>query len=92
VTLSFQKLSNAIEMIIQDTGCGIDSQNLPVVFERAYQVSHRASGNELVLKLTRQIIEAHHGKITVSSPLGKNSTFTVWLPLTSADRMISQDG
>lgn len=91
ITVEFNKLPRILEMTLQDTGCGIDPQDIPVVFERAYQGSHRYSGNGLGLNLTRQIVEAHGGKISVSSQLGQGSTFTVLLPLSSTDRLMSRD-
>ncbi|NJR31599.1 MAG: hypothetical protein HC778_00395 [Chamaesiphon sp. CSU_1_12] len=92
ITVEFNRLPRVLEMTVQDTGCGIDPKDIPIVFERAYQGSHRYSGNGLGLNLTRQIIEAHGGKISVSSQLGRGSTFTVLLPLSSADRLMSADG
>ncbi|NJN37993.1 MAG: HAMP domain-containing histidine kinase [Acaryochloridaceae cyanobacterium CSU_3_4] len=69
ITLGLKKLPNALEMTVQDTGCGIDPQDQPVIFERAYQGSHRYSGNGLGLNLTRQIVEAHRGTIAFAHNL-----------------------
>ncbi|MGF1603840.1 MAG: sensor histidine kinase [Thermosynechococcaceae cyanobacterium] len=58
----------------------------PVVFERAFQGSHRYSGSGLGLNLVRQIIEAHQGNVTVASELGQGSTFTIRLPVCSSQQ------
>ena len=70
---------------VSDTGIGIPEKDLPFVFERFFR-SDRArraysGGSGLGLSIARWIVEAHKGKITVASVVGKGSTFTVTLPL-----------
>ena len=72
---------------VQDTGIGIDEDDLEKIFERFQQVSdsdvQHAQGTGLGLSITRQLIELHGGTIEVQSQLGKGSTFTVRLPIDS---------
>lgn len=70
---------------INDTGCGISEEDLPLIFERFYKADksrHRSSkGSGLGLAITRQLVELHGGKIEVESKLGEGSTFRVYLSL-----------
>jgi len=74
-------------MEVSDTGIGIPEPDLPFVFERFFR-SDRArraytGGSGLGLSIARWIVDAHKGKITVESTVGKGTTFTVTLPLVS---------
>ncbi len=72
---------------IADKGPGIPAEDLPHVFEPFYRgkkaQAGRARGNGLGLALVRQIIEGHGGRITVKSPKGQGTTFSVRLPANS---------
>lgn len=73
--------------VVQDTGPGIAQDELPKIFDKFFRKSsangnHRSTG--LGLGLCRWIVEAHQGRIEVSSLPGKGATFTVWLPLSIA--------
>lgn len=81
----FQTLSptNHLSQIIievQDTGYGIAAEDQGTIFERFRQGRNKRSGSGLGLHLSQCIVEAHGGKIELSSQLGKGSTFTVRLP------------
>lgn len=68
---------------VQDTGMGIDPENLTHLFEKFFQVDQGSKhlGAGLGLSISKAIIEAHGGKIGASSELGKGSTFWFTLPL-----------
>ncbi len=70
-----------MDIIVQDTGCGIAPEDIPIAFERSYQGNHRNSGNGLGLYLIHQIVQAHEGTISLESVVGQGSTFTVRLPI-----------
>ena len=70
---------------IQDTGRGIDNQDLPHLFERFYRgkAGHDsgAPGTGLGLAIVKQVVEHHHGRIEVQNGVeGQGVAFTVWLP------------
>lgn len=70
---------------VEDQGRGIKKAELPRIFDRFYRSdsSRHKSGAEgygLGLAIARNIIEAHHGHIEVSSTPRKGTTFTVFLP------------
>lgn len=81
VRLTVVDLSNPVVMIeVEDTGVGISSSDLIKLFERFYQGNHRRSTSGLGLYLSRQIVEAHGGKIEVESEVNKGSIFRVYFP------------
>jgi two-component system, OmpR family, phosphate regulon sensor histidine kinase PhoR len=70
---------------IKDHGIGISKADLKHVFDKFYRVSSgnlaKSKGTGLGLTLVKQLVENQKGKITVTSELGKGSTFTVFFPL-----------
>ena len=79
------KQGSWVEISVSDTGEGIPAQDLPNIFERFYRVDRsraRATGGSgLGLTIARRLVEAHGGKITVQSELGKGSRFSFTLPI-----------
>nr|WP_223211820.1 hybrid sensor histidine kinase/response regulator [Microcystis aeruginosa] len=69
-----------VTIVIEDTGMGIAAEELPRIFERLYSGSLENSTNGLGLYLSRRIIDAHGGTITVTSELERGSRFSVRLP------------
>jgi signal transduction histidine kinase len=63
---------------IQDTGKGINPEHLPYIFEPLY--STKAKGIGLGLSISRDIVERHHGALTVTSEPQAGTVFTVRLP------------
>lgn len=82
VSLTPHKRGGRIQ--VSDTGVGIDTNELPHVFERFYRGSRaneaRGSGSGLGLAIVRSIVEMHGGRVMVESRVGTGSTFTVTLP------------
>lgn len=75
----------AILVEIQDTGVGIPKEDLPRMFQKFFRVEANkgmAKGTGLGLNLVKNIVETvHGGQITLSSEVGKGSTFGMVLPL-----------
>jgi signal transduction histidine kinase len=67
---------------VLDTGCGIAPEHLPNIFRPFYTT--KGNGTGLGLSLARQIAEEHHGRIEVTSEVGKGTQFLVILPLKQA--------
>lgn len=83
VTLRAWKEHGQIEVEIADTGIGIPEEALPRVFDEFYRARNAKSieeGTGLGLAITRDGVEQHGGRISVSSAVGKGSTFHVTLP------------
>ncbi len=80
-------VKNYICCEIRDQGTGMSKQVQKKIFEKFYREHtgdiHNVKGHGLGLAYARQIIEDHHGEISVSSEKGKGSTFTIKLPLIS---------
>ena len=66
-----------------DNGCGIPEDELEQIFEPFFTTKERGTG--LGLAITRQLIEQHHGQISLDSELGKGTKVMVYLPLTEED-------
>ena len=71
--------TSGIQISIRDNGCGIEQDQLDQIFQAFHTTKQEGTG--LGLSLSKRIIEAHHGTLTVTSAPGKGSTFTVFLPL-----------
>ncbi len=83
VKISCRREGQDVTIAVEDTGEGIDPDELPHIFERFYK-SHRSSGDRsgfgLGLAITKNIVEMHRGSVDVESVVGEGSTFTVRLP------------
>ena len=77
-------------MQVKDSGAGIAPDQMKRVFEKFYQADNQksasAKGTGLGLAIAKEIVEAHQGKISVSSVLGTGTTFTLVLPVTVVNR------
>lgn len=75
---------NLVKLSVQDRGIGIGSDDLKHIFEPFYRsksvVDAQIHGNGLGLALVKEIAEAHGGKVTANSEVGKGSEFTIELP------------
>lgn len=78
-------LSRCIEIVVEDNGAGISSEELPHIFEKFYQAksSQKISspGTGIGLSLTKNLVELHHGTISAESILDHATIFTILLPI-----------
>jgi two-component system sensor histidine kinase BaeS len=84
VTLSGRQEGSWIVIDVADTGVGIGAEDLPKVFDRFWRAeksrSRQGGGSGLGLAIVRKLAEAHGGTASVTSVLGRGSTFTLRLP------------
>jgi heavy metal sensor kinase len=83
VRMTLQKNGSAV-LRVEDSGCGIAEEDLPHIFDRFFRTdrsrSRQVPGSGLGLSISKWIVDAHGGSISVSSRLGAGSVFTVQLP------------
>jgi two-component system phosphate regulon sensor histidine kinase PhoR len=83
VTVKFER-GIRDQIMIVDTGEGIPAQYLDRLFERFYRVdrarSREVGGTGLGLAIVKHLARAHGGEVSVTSEVGKGSTFTIELP------------
>jgi signal transduction histidine kinase len=69
---------------VSDDGIGIAYEDQPMIFERLYRTdrsrSRNTGGAGIGLAIVKSIVEAHGGRVTVESEIGKGSCFTIVLP------------
>jgi len=82
IKISAEQRDNHVAISIADTGSGIPTEYLPHVFDKFVQVPDAPTGGAgLGLTISKSIVEAHGGQISVQSQVGRGSTFTFTLPL-----------
>jgi signal transduction histidine kinase len=81
VEVKLKKEGEKAIVSVTDTGCGISAESGARIFEKFYQAdtSHAGEGNGLGLALVKKVIDVLGGTLSVSSEVGKGSTFTVAL-------------
>lgn len=79
VSLMLAVDGNDAVVSVTDTGCGISQEVGAHIFDKFYQgdTSHASAGNGLGLALVKRIIDITGSEVSVSSEIGKGSTFTV---------------
>ncbi len=71
---------NSYTVSVADSGIGLTQEQQKGLFEKYHQVNPDKPGYGLGLFISRQLVQAHGGKLTVTSVPGKGSTFSVILP------------
>ncbi len=81
LTLSLKQQEGYAVVSISDTGPGIPPEIRRQIFEPFFTTKPMSEGTGLGLHIVRQIVEHHHGELSVESEVGLGCTFTVKLPL-----------
>lgn len=78
------KEENALKIIVEDTGKGIEPEYLPYLFDRFYRTDEArtrySGGTGLGLAIAKQYVVSHNGKIEVKSKVNHGTSFIVYLP------------
>jgi two-component system, NtrC family, sensor histidine kinase KinB len=87
ITISAEQRDNHVAISVADTGSGIPTEYLPHVFDKFVQVPDAPTGGAgLGLTISKSIVEAHGGQISVQSQVGRGSSFTFTLPLAAESK------
>jgi signal transduction histidine kinase/DNA-binding response OmpR family regulator/Tfp pilus assembly protein PilF len=85
VSLTLKADLKKIQLVVQDTGVGIQKEKLPYIFDRFYQVENseteKTAGTGIGLSLIKELVQLYRGEITADSEPGKGTRFTVELPV-----------
>lgn len=83
ICISVSRQNQDMELLVSDNGIGMDKKDQQHIFERLYKCDKGRSekGSGLGLAITHQLVEKMNGTITVTSTLGKGTTFGLRFPL-----------
>jgi signal transduction histidine kinase len=83
IAITLRAQDKRMAVTFADRGPGIPREHLPFLFERFYRVPAQSGkpGTGLGLYICRQIIEAHHGQISVETAPGRGTSFCIELPV-----------
>lgn len=88
ITFLLQPQNGHLVVSVKDDGMGIAPEDLSKLFQKFSQVGAgvgRPKGTGLGLALCKELVELHHGRISVTSEVGKGSAFTFTLPIYTPD-------
>jgi signal transduction histidine kinase len=82
IVVRLQEEGSNVVVAVQDNGVGIRPEDQARIFEKFERIrtERKANGYGIGLNYVKQVIEKHHGTVTVESELGQGSTFTLRLP------------
>jgi signal transduction histidine kinase len=83
ISLSCIKNASSIILTVEDNGIGIPQEELPLIFNRFYQVEQSRSANEgsgLGLSIAKWIVNTHQGSIKVTSEQNERTRFEITFP------------
>ena len=79
-----------VEIVVSDTGQGIDEKNLTRIFDPFFTTKEVGKGTGLGLNVTYNIVKKHHGAIDVKSEPGKGTTFTIRIPVSGPPPLLPE--
>ncbi len=86
IEISSTLKNDQVHILISDTGKGMSSDIQHKIFEPFFTTKEVGEGTGLGLSISFGIIEQHQGNITVSSEIGKGSTFSISLPISQQQK------
>lgn len=81
ITVRTGKSGDEVWVEVEDTGKGIPAEHLNRIFDPFFTTKPIGKGTGLGLSLSYGIVQKHHGRIEVTSEVGKGSRFRIWLPV-----------
>lgn len=80
ITLGWETGDSKVSIFVEDTGAGIEPENLHLVFDKYPKADPYAKGAGIGLSLCKKLVEKMSGSVSVTSEYGKGSRFSVELP------------
>jgi two-component system OmpR family sensor kinase/two-component system sensor histidine kinase BaeS len=85
IALCAEPMAEDIRLTVSDTGEGIPTEDIPYIFDRFWRGDRArthtdGTGGGLGLAIVKQLVGLHNGRITVTSQVGRGTTFTIELP------------
>jgi len=79
LTIKSRRVDNNVQIAFSDTGIGMSKQVLDKLWRPLFTT--KAKGMGFGLPICKRVVEAHGGKISVESTVGKGTTFTITVPI-----------
>jgi two-component system nitrogen regulation sensor histidine kinase NtrY len=79
LTIKSRRINNNVQIAFADTGIGMSKQVLDKLWRPLFTT--KAKGMGFGLPICKRVVEAHGGKISVESTVGKGTTFTITVPI-----------
>lgn len=84
IFIRLKKTQKDVIIEFEDTGCGMNKEQIERIFDPFYTTKPVGSGTGLGMSISYKVIQKHNGTITVSSEEGKGTTFRIELPIKMA--------
>ena len=85
IKVAIKKAGDFVEVSVKDNGLGLSQEDISKAFQRGVKLSASPTANEhssgFGLWIVKKLVEAHKGRVKITSALGKGSTFTVMFPI-----------
>jgi len=83
ILLRAEEIKDSVQFFVRDSGRGIETERLPLIFGRFDTSGGAGEGTGLGLALVRRLVESLHGQVAVESRLGAGTTFSFTIPMST---------
>ena len=81
ILLRAEEIKDRVQFFVRDSGRGIETERLPLIFGRFDTSAETGEGTGLGLSLVRRLVEALGGQVAVESRVGSGTTFSFTVPI-----------